>query len=90
MRYIVTFNIPNKESVEVKVEQEKMQSLMEAVNQKKVAQIGNGFYNTAYFVTALPDKSEIKIDKMKKHRIEETRQKYLTSKSKINTAFSRA
>ena len=39
---------------------------MEAVNQKKVVQIGDGFYNTAYFATALPDKTEIR---MKEHDI---------------------
>jgi hypothetical protein len=85
MKYIVTFNIPNCGKVDVKVEKEKMQSLMEAVNQKKVVQINDGFYNTAYFATALPDKSSIRLDNEKKLQIEETRKKYFTDKNSIKT-----
>ncbi len=76
MKYIVTFNIPNQPTVQVSVDENKMQPLMEAINQKKVVEIDGGFYNTAYFAVALPDKTSIQLDSEKRLMLEETRKKY--------------
>ncbi len=82
MRYKVIFNLPGKnEATEVLIEKEKMKPLLEAINQKKVVQIGEGFYNTAYFVNAVPDKNQMKLDHDQQQALSATRKKYLGNDS---------
>ncbi len=81
MRYKVLFNLPGKnEATEVLIEKEKMKPLLEAINQKKVVQIGEGFYNTAYFVNALPDKTVTKLSNEQKRQLQQTRERYNPAK----------
>lgn len=76
MKYILTFNIPNSIPLCVTVDEEKMPTIMQAVNEKKFIKIGDGYYKTTYLATALPDKSQTRIDTATKKALSETKKLY--------------
>ncbi len=85
MKYKVIFNLPGKnEATEVLIENEKMGPLLEAINKKKVVQIGDGFYNTAYFVNAIPDKTVTKLSDEQQKQLQQTRQRYTAKQLQQN------
>ncbi|NCC41892.1 MAG: hypothetical protein EOM21_21280 [Gammaproteobacteria bacterium] len=58
--YKITFNVPGDFPTEVSVTEEQMGNFYKAVLQKtKIVKIGNSFFNTAYFVKAVPDTEKI-------------------------------
>lgn len=61
MIYKITFNIPGDEfPTEVAVNKEQMERFYEALSKKtKIVKIENCYFNTAYFVRAIPDTEKI-------------------------------
>lgn len=57
----VTFNLPgSKFPTEVRLEEEKLKSLMGAMDKgAKVVELDGSYFNTAYFIQAVPDSEEI-------------------------------
>ena len=76
MKYKVIFNLPGKDATTILVDESKMEMLMQAVNEKKVVQINQNYYNTAYFVQAEQDRNTIKLSDEQRKQIEATKNKY--------------
>lgn len=59
--YRITFNVPGAEhATDVSVTEEQMGKFYQAVvNKVKIVKIENSYFNTAYFVKAVPDTEKI-------------------------------
>lgn len=59
----VTFNLPgSKFPTEVRLEEEKLKSLMSAMDRgAKVVELDGSYFNTAYFIQAVPDSESIEM-----------------------------
>jgi len=75
--YKVKFNCSGEVST-ISLPDEKIDGLLQAVNKKSVVAIEGNYYNTAYFIEAIKDVSEIKLDKEKSQRLEDTKKLYIT------------
>lgn len=59
----VTFNLPgSKFPTDVRLEEEKLKSLMSAMDRgAKVVELDGSYFNTAYFIQAVPDSEAIEL-----------------------------